>query len=1102
MKSPMKSISCSLALLACNVLGLSANDQLQGVEVLNMNPNWTFAREAQAAKDAFSSSSSDEPASGAFDGRRESYWSTPAKRGSTPYPHWIREDFGAVRDISGIKLLPRVDSEDGRINEFDIQLSNDGKKWSEAIYSGNLENRGQWQEFNFEKTHQARYLRLLAKSSHKENSRVCALAEMLTLPQTRANGDLSGLALDAEFDDSQWESVHLPHSPTIEPKEFRSHWQGICWYRKQFYAEPAWQGKQVVIRFEAVMQQAQVWVNGQRVANHDGGYLPFSCDVSELLHYDGVKENLIVVRADNRNHPNIPPGQPLNQLDFTYQGGIYRDVTIEINDKLHISDAVAANQVAGGGIFVSYPKIDEEEAQVAVKTHVVNEHAKPQSFELHTTISDASGKIIAEQRSQKTLAASSNEHIEQQFTVQKPQLWSPESPTLYTVNSTVIRDGKTCDHELTRIGLRTIEWRNDGFFLNGKRVVLNGANRHQDYIYVGNAASNSMQRLDAIKLKEAGFNNVRAGHYPLAQSFMDACDELGLTVIACIPGWHCFRDNETFINNSYQDIRDLIRLERNHPSVILYEPILNESRYSEDYARESFRISKEEDPNCFTACDYKYPAHEIYDVNYKVPDGSKPFFTREWGDNQRGISRAADRWGDWANRNDENSMVWQSLARQQDLNGDGYWDWYGVNANPTSAGYALWIGIDHNRGFRGNIARCGIFGLDRYPKFCHYFLQAQRDPKVLHKGIDSGPMVFIASYWRENSQRDISVYSNAQEVKLYLNEKLIDTRTADSSYTLTTHDKTKGAIREEKALDHVPHPIFTFAGVQWQAGTLRAEAYIDGKLVAEHEVRTPLAASQIAITMDHPNDTLTADGSDMAMLFISAVDENGTLVPDFSENIDVEISGNGRLIGPNPVKAEGGVAAIWLASTTKAGEIRVTASAKGLANQTFTTISQASKSATVRTPDIAPPASQRGLTEIKAIELTTESGKAVAIKSASVSSTLEGTDASSLIDGDTESWWFASSNTNEWVQLELESPTTLSGSLIIWEKDSTWYTFSISVSADGKNWKQVYQDVQTGHNEEREAWHAKQVRFVKIQATKTEPSDSLLGIREISLFSR
>ncbi len=897
--------------------------------------------------------------------------------------------------------------------------------------------------------------------------------------------DLSAPSLDIHG----WETVHLPHTPRIEPKEFKTHWQGLSWYRRSFLLAPEMKDKKIFVKFEAIMQQATVWVNGREITTHDGGYLPFTLDIGDLpgLHFDGETPNTLVVRADNRDQPDIPPGLPLKKIDLTYQGGIYRDVTLLVTDKLHITDAVHASEAAGGGIFVKYPEVNGNRATIQVQVHARNDRLQACPTAVRYTLFDAAGKKVATASGKAhSIPAGTGHHFTQSMVVHNPSLWHPDHPHRYRLQVELLTADGTVDSRAIRIGIRTIEWKNDGFFINGEKLVLHGANRHQDGMHIGNALPENAQRLDALKLREGGFNNVRAGHYPFDPAFMDACDEYGLTVIACIPGWHYFSETPRFLENSYNDVRNLIRRDRNHPSVILYETILNESGYSEAYARETHRIAKEEDPACFTACDHNYPAYELYDVNYKHPGTSKPFFSREWGDDNRFEGLHGTTWGDWARRSDEASMIYQSLARQKDLNGDGYWDWHGVNAKPTTAGYALWVGMDHNRGGSPDIARCGVLGLDRYPKFCYHFLNSQRPP-----GKENAPMVFIARHLTSTSGPDLHVYSNAEKVRLSLDGQLLGERTPDTTYQ--EGDKTR-------PLNHVPHPVFTFSGIQWKAGTLRAEGLSGNKVVATHTISTPGKAVRLQVELDHIHHQLTADGSDMALLFIKAIDKNGTLVPTRADALRLDIRGQGRLIGANPVRLEGGVAAIWLRSTTTPGQLTVTAHSEAIAEGTFSTQTVPAKARVVPAPSLPNPPTYRrvetGAAEVPGAPKRTR----VPFHKVTASSTRSDSRVALLHDGDFETWWLAETNRNQTVHIKLDRPRNLAGSLIEWEKDSTWYTFSIVVSTDGEKWKPVYSGKKTGHDHAPENWSARAVQYIRINLPSVHPSDSLLGIREIELY--
>lgn len=349
-----------------------------------------------------------------------------------------------------------------------------------------------------------------------------------------------------------------------------------------------------------------------------------------------------------------PPGKPQDRLDFYYYSGIYRDVKMVVTDKLHISDELEADEVEGGGLFITYPKVEKEEALVAVRTSLKNGHGECRNGVLQSVLRDEEGKVVAEQENPFSLEGGDDCCLEQTLTVSKPLLWHPYHPHLYELECQVKVDGKTVDSRTETIGIRTIRFdRDKGFFINGEHLYLVGANRHQSFPYVGDAASNSMQERDVIDMKRGGYNAVRAAHYPQDPAFLAACDRYGLLVVECIPGWQYFNEDPVFTERLCQVARQMIRRDRNHPSIVLWETALNETHYPLEVVKAIYRIAHEEYPGdqMYTSADYF--SHEetepYYDVFYKQvgcfpKDGNvmsnylddqiavKPLLTREWGD--------------------------------------------------------------------------------------------------------------------------------------------------------------------------------------------------------------------------------------------------------------------------------------------------------------------------------------------------------------------------------------------------------------------------------------------------------------------------------------
>jgi beta-galactosidase len=240
------------------------------------------------------------------------------------------------------------------------------------------------------------------------------------------------------YDDAAWETVILPHTPRIEPLVVNDQWQGICWYRKKFAMGDVYRDKKIFVEFEAAMQIAEVWVNGNHKTTHYGGYLPFTIDITADVFFD--KKNLIAVRLDNRDNSEVPPGKALKDLDFCMYGGLYRNAKMHITDKLHITDAVYANKVAGGGVFVRYPVVKNEHAQIWVQTHVINESDAQKKLKIVTRLFDGN-KLAAEKSSDfEGFASLEDKHLVQTIDVQRPKLWHPNSPHLYALHSIIFQD--------------------------------------------------------------------------------------------------------------------------------------------------------------------------------------------------------------------------------------------------------------------------------------------------------------------------------------------------------------------------------------------------------------------------------------------------------------------------------------------------------------------------------------------------------------------------------------------------------------------------------------------------------------------------------------
>jgi len=732
-------------------------------------------------------------------------------------------------------------------------------------------------------------------------------------------------------DDASWEIVNLPHTVRLEPLNAAGgrNYQGVCWYRRHFTVSDAWKGKKLLLRFAGAMATADLWLNGQKLASHYCGYLPFTVDISAAQ--GGGVDNVLTVRLDNADNPNVPPGKPQNALDFTYFGGLYRAVELDVLNPLHITDVMLANKPAGGGIFISYPAVSKDAATVQVQTEVINEAAAARDCVVTQEWRAADGTVVATDQAAGALAAGASYTFTQHLQVQQPKLWHPDHPYLYTLHTTIAAAGATTDTLDTRSGIRSLRFdTKEGMFINGERYFSLGCNRHQDHPYVGYALGAANHWRDVKKLRETGFTSIRS-HYPQDPAFVDACDELGMLLIVSNPGWQ-FVGGPLFTQRVYQDCRDMIRRDRNHPCVILWEAQLNESPNKplfpmlEKIVHEEFPF----DP-CYAAGDSvaAKPEDPDWDMVYGGDKHVRPNWWREWGDHvdnwsdQQSPVRIARGWGEtpqlvqaWSHINSLNSV----MGTYETVRGDP--------ATLHLCGADLWAGVDAYRGYHHQPFLGGPIDLFRLPKLDAYFFQSQRPPGVHVPGLDDGPMVFIANYATFQSPTNITVFSNCDAVRLTQNGKEVGTSKPLPKYAM-------------------PHPPFTFqvnpfSGEQstlfmtgvgqpgTQIGELKAEGLIDGKVAATHIVKAPGVPRKIMLAADLCGRDLVADGAAWVRVYARVCDERGTTHPYADDRITFTVEGAGQIIndariGANPVRAEAGIATVLVRAGRHAGPIKVQA---------------------------------------------------------------------------------------------------------------------------------------------------------------------------------
>ncbi len=788
-------------------------------------------------------------------------------------------------------------------------------------------------------------------------------------------GDVSGAQVPT-FSDAAWTSVALPHYGDGVIAMGSGPHLGFSWYRKTFTVGPSLAGQKLFLEIDAAMQLAYIWVNDTFMRNgapytnrytvsglgptpdtctHRGGYVPFVMDITNYVHQGSG--NVIAVRLNSAacGDNSFPPANA--GVDFQYWGGLYRDVYLHAMDSLHITDPLYEAIPAGGGVFVYYPTpIVAGAASVAVnvQTHVRNEHNSSISCVLTTDIMTPDTQtVVATSTTTQSILADSAFTYTQQLTVTNPRLWHPLHPNLYIVRSRVYNNITPADLEYTTIGLRTIRMLPSpgesagGLYINGQYYYAMGADRHQDAPYIGNASPASGQYRDALLLKQGGFNFVRTSHYLQSPFFIRACDKLGLCVMDCLPGWEHTSTQSGFVNNSYNDIRDMIRLNRNDPAVIMYEIAHNESGDAQDYS-----ITANADAN------QEYPFDTIYtggEVGMNITCASSNVsygFKIIFSSSQHGAMGCPatmtkpmnlSEYGDW-----NFASGGQRSARSPEMNtlrlcNNQITNESLIREDPPASGDAdipfvadqLWSGFDYN--LVGNV-RSGAIDWARIPKMGWYAYKSQMDTGSIIGGMTvagtgavvQGPMVYIANWWASAAvagtasvNNPVRVFSNCDSVAMYVGNTLVAKQGPD---VVASSNASYDSIM---FLHHRPF-TFNLSAYTAGTGTLRADGYLAGSVKVSDTVRPPIAAAKLVVTIDTATLPFQADSSDIAYVYAAIVDTNGTLMPTATNSVTFTVTSTTGTILVNPVTAEAGIATTMLQATTTSGLITVTASATGL----------------------------------------------------------------------------------------------------------------------------------------------------------------------------
>ena len=599
-------------------------------------------------------------------------------------------------------------------------------------------------------------------------------------------------ALSLELNDSNWESINIPHTWNLKYaySDSTNYRRGIGWYRKSLTLDKYLKGKKIYLYFEGANQTAEVFVNSKSVGKHIGGYTAFCFDITNEIDFSSP--NLIAVNVDNSYNKNIPP---LN-ADFTFYGGIYRDVwLIAVND-VHID--LLDN--ASPGIFISTPKVSNESASIKIGGIVVNQSNEPKNLIVVNKIFDEQNKEIKIINSELKINANSSNNFEVKSEIKVPHLWSPDNPYLYKVLTEIYDKEKLVDEEINPVGFRWFKFDADkGFFLNGKHLKLVGTNKHQDYPQYGNAIPNIFCQNDLKIIKENGFNFVRLAHYPQDPTVLQTADELGLIIWQEIPVVNRITLSKKFTENCKNMLSEMIRQNYNHPSILMWG-YMNEIRLTPpkkppveyfdkitELEKELNATAKREDSSRATVTAYFSGEIENADGYENIPDvvGMNLYFG--WYYNEfKTFGEFVDKFhkkhptipiiiSEYGAGSDE--RVHSNKPVAFDFSTE-YQQLYHEKTFPQImkrdfiSGSAIWIQFDFGSKYRDdtkpNLNQKGIYYFDRTPKDISYYYKAvlKKEP-VLH--IATRDYQQRAGSDIEDREQKLKIYTNLNHVEVFLN---------------------------------------------------------------------------------------------------------------------------------------------------------------------------------------------------------------------------------------------------------------------------------------------------------------------------------------------
>jgi beta-galactosidase len=769
-------------------------------------------------------------------------------------------------------------------------------------------------------------------------------------------GDAPGAEADT-FADTAWRTLDLPHDWAIEgpfdrkinPHDASLPFFGVAWYRKHFTLPATAKGKRIAVQFDGAMSNAQVWLNGQKVGARPYGYESFALDLTPYLKFE--EENVLAVRLE-----------PEAQSSRWYPGaGIYRNVWLLVTGSV---------RVAQWGTYITTPAITDATAQVVIRTELENRGTAPAKSTLETALLDAAGKPVGHTTQEIPLAAGARQTVETRIAVPNPHRWDMDSPYLYSAVATVKENGRQSDRYVTPFGIRTIEYTRDrGFLLNGKPHKFQGVCLHSDLGALGTAVNvRGLERQLEI-MKSMGVNAVRTSHNPPAPELLDLADRMGVVILdEAFDMWEIPKVknglSKFWKEWSETDLREFIRRDRNHPSVVMWS-IGNEipEQGRADGAKVAQRLTDivhEEDRTRPTTAAFNNSngaikngladAVDIPGFNYKPTEYAR--ILREhpnWIVYGSETSSAVSSRGVYhlpiekyqkhpslqLTSYDVIAPPWAYIpdvefaAQEQNaVLGEFVWTGFDYLGEPTP----YFDGIGNNDAdWPARSSYFGIVDLAGFPKDRFYLYQSQWTAK---------PMVHLLPHWNwagmEGKPIPVMVYSNAEEVELFLNGRSLGRKRRFAEPVELPVGASASADRK------IQSKYRLLWQVPYAPGALKAVAYASGKAVATMEVKTAGAPARVVLAPDRA--TIHADGDDLSFVTVRVEDKDGNLCPVADNLVKFKLSGPATIAGVdngNPAtiepfqaeyrKAFNGLALVIIRGERgRPGKLKLTASADGL----------------------------------------------------------------------------------------------------------------------------------------------------------------------------